>query len=188
MKRERFGLWNSERISPSTIVALSQSSDEWLWHSDRSGSAVSISLIISSLSLCITISVSLSFCLSLSLSPHQQHNGASNVHNSQSVFHGCRCSNDSIFCKKILVIFHGKCVFFMQEHKNKQIASYMVHKHDQKYEFILPYISSTYGIWPPVFGLLMWSVSCMHRMLQQHELGRWAILQSFFILYYYTDI
>lgn len=49
-KKKKDGLWNYKRISPWTFIALLQSFDERLWQSDRSGSAVSIWLITSSVS------------------------------------------------------------------------------------------------------------------------------------------
>lgn len=49
-KKKKDGLWNYKSISPWTFIALLQSFDERLWQSDRSGSAVSIWLITSSVS------------------------------------------------------------------------------------------------------------------------------------------
>lgn len=70
LKKHRF--WNYKRISPWTCIALLQSFDERLWHSDRSGSAVSISLIISSVSHYLHPNL----CLSVPLFPNQHHNAS----------------------------------------------------------------------------------------------------------------
>lgn len=70
LKKHRF--WNYKRISPWTFIALLQSFDERLWHSDRSGSAVSISLIISSVSHYLHPNL----CLSVPLFPNQHHHGS----------------------------------------------------------------------------------------------------------------